>query len=73
MREYDKTQAKEINNHLYYKVISIDHLQDSILLALINPSSQTAVSDGIDDDWLVGLGARLLEEFRTFDRQNITK
>lgn len=28
------------------------------------------MSDGIDDDRLVGLGARLLEEFRTFSREN---
>lgn len=47
-------------------------LQNNILLGLINLPSQAAVSDGVDDDWLVGLGARLLEEFRTFKEQNIT-
>lgn len=56
------------------KLISGDHtdLNNSILLALINLSSKTTVSDGIDDDWLVGLGARLLEEFWTFQKKNIT-
>lgn len=43
-------------------------LQNNILLGLINLPSQAAVTDGVDDDWLVGLGARLLEEFRTFKR-----
>lgn len=47
------------------------HHQNSIFLALVNFSSQTAVSDGIDDDWLVGLRTRLLEEFRTFSEQNM--
>lgn len=46
------------------------HHQNSIFLALVNFPSQTAVSDGIDDDWLVGLRTRLLEEFRTFSKQN---
>lgn len=49
------------------------HHQNSIFLALVNFSSQTAVSNGIDDDWLVGLGTRLLEEFRTFSKQNMKR
>lgn len=49
------------------------HHQDSIFLALVNFSSQTAVSDGIDDDWLVRLRTRLLEEFRTFSKQNMKR
>lgn len=49
------------------------HHQNSIFLALVNFSSQTAVSDGIDDDWLVGLRTRLLEEFRTFSKQNMKR
>lgn len=40
-------------------------LKDNIFLDLINFSSQAAVGDGIDDDWLVGFWAWLLEEFRT--------
>lgn len=54
---------------LYRKSFYTD-LQNSILLGLVHFSSQTAVSDGIDDDWLVGLGAWLLEEFRAFNKQN---
>lgn len=49
------------------------HHQNSIFLALVNFSSQTAVSDGIDDDWLVGLRTRLLEEFRAFSKQNMKR
>lgn len=49
------------------------HQQNSIFLALVNFSSQTAVSDCIDDDWLVGLRTRLLEEFRTFSKQNMKR
>lgn len=41
-------------------------LKNNVLLHFINLSGQAAVGDGIDDDWLVGLGARLLEEFRTY-------
>lgn len=37
------------------------HLQDLVLLRLVDLSSQAAVGDGIVDDWLVGLGAGLLE------------
>lgn len=48
-------------------------LQNSIFLALVHFSSQTAVSNGIDDDWLVGLGTRLFEEFRTFSKQNMKR
>lgn len=31
------------------------------------------MSDGIDDDWLVGLRTRLLEEFRTFSKQSMKR
>lgn len=48
-------------------------LQNGIFLALVDFPGQAAVSDGIDDDWLVGLGAGLLEEFRTCGKQNIKK
>lgn len=44
-------------------------LKDNILLRLVNLPGQAAVGDGIDDDWLVGLGAWFLEEFRTYDTQ----
>lgn len=49
------------------------HHQNSIFLALVNFTSQTAVSDGIDDDGLVGLRTGLLEEFRTFSKQNMKR
>ena len=42
------------------------HLKNDIFLDLIDFSSQAAVSDGIDDDWLVGFGAWLFEEFGTY-------
>lgn len=49
-----------ISNHQYNT-----HLQNSVLLGFIHFPGQTAVSNGINDDWLVGLGTWLLEEFRT--------
>lgn len=51
--------------HRYYCCVFTD-LKNNALLYFINLSGQAAVGDGIDDDWLVGLGARLLEEFRTY-------
>jgi len=50
----------------YIKRIITTYLKNNILLDLINLSSQAAVGDGIDDDWFVGFGTWLLEEFRTF-------
>ncbi len=54
----------------FSKFTSSDHtdLQNSILLGLIHLSSQTAVSNGIDNDWLVGFGAWLLKEFRPLNK-----
>lgn len=48
-------------------------LQYCVLLRLIHLSSQTAVSDGVDNDWLVGLGAWLLEEFWTLNKEKTGK
>lgn len=66
---------RELSKYLFWKnyISSLhisDHqestdLQDSVLLGFIHLPGQTAVSNGIDDDWLVGLGTWLLEEFRT--------
>lgn len=51
--------------HRYYCCVFTD-LKNNALLHFINLSGQAAVGDGIDDDWLVGLGARFLEEFGTY-------
>lgn len=48
------------------KVFLVADLKNKILLDLIDLSSQAAVGDGVDDDWLVGLRAWFFKKFRTF-------
>lgn len=48
-------------NYLADKLLLETDLQDLVLLRLVDFASQAAVGDGIMDDWLVGLGAGLLE------------
>lgn len=40
-------------------------LEDLVLLRLVDFASQAAVGDCIVDDWLIGLGTGLLEQFGT--------
>lgn len=60
-----RTMHADVYRHSFYT-----DLQNCVLLGLVHFPGQTAVSDGIDDDWLVGLGTWLLEEFRPFNKQN---
>ena len=49
------------------------YLEDLVLLGLVDFAGQAAVSDGVVDDRLVGLGAGLLEQFGTWRRKRETQ